>query len=412
MPKPIPGKQYTVRDENTLSQIALRAYGRADYWPRIWSANQSALRSGDPDLIFPGEVIIIPEIPEREAPVTGLEPDLDKITIEVDGLELEMQGKRIVRTMDTMADAWSGRLPWIQGKNPAVDERVKFLAFPPSKAFIGTELMVSGPMYDSGSEVNNSGSVKLLQGYTRTIDLVDSNLKPPYEKNNVTLLQRCRDLARPKGIDVTAVTNTGGPFDRVTAQESEKIGTHLAGLAFQRGVLLSSTPEGNLLILEARTDTVPVATLEEGQPGSESFDMMVSGRELFSVIRAIGQTPFGNTEGIAVDRNIPRSRFKTVRADETMAGDIDAAAHWERSKQYVEALTIPFPVVGFRDPQGDLWRENTPVTLVSPSLHLPDGFGMLIRRVEYIEDQNGQRAILGLIPPQAYTKEELINPWS
>ncbi|MCK4959785.1 MAG: LysM peptidoglycan-binding domain-containing protein, partial [Planctomycetes bacterium] len=56
MAKPIPGKQYIIQDENTLSQIAARAYGDETLWPRIWSANQFILRSGDPDLIFPGEV--------------------------------------------------------------------------------------------------------------------------------------------------------------------------------------------------------------------------------------------------------------------------------------------------------------------------------------------------------------------
>jgi prophage tail gpP-like protein len=272
--------------------------------------------------------------------------------------------------------------------------------------------MVTGLMYDSGSDVTKAGSVKRLQGYSRTVDLVDSTMRPPYEKNNVTLLQRCRDLARPFGIDVSADVNTGGPFDRVTAGETEKIHTHLAGLAFQRGLLLPGTPEGNILITEAKTDGVPVATLEEGQQGSEIFSLTVEGRKLFNVIRAIGRTPFGNNEGIAQDKNIPRSRFKTIRADDTMAGDIDAAARWARSKQYVEALTIPFPVEGFRDPSGNLWRENTLVTLVSPSLHLPDGFDMLIRRVEYIEDQDGERSVLHIIPPQAYTKEELINPWA
>ena len=66
MAKPIPGKQYTIQDENSLSQIAARAYGDETLWPRIWSANQFILRSGDPNLIFPGEVISIPVLPERE----------------------------------------------------------------------------------------------------------------------------------------------------------------------------------------------------------------------------------------------------------------------------------------------------------------------------------------------------------
>jgi len=35
------------------------------YWQRVIDANQSTLRSGDPDLIFPGEVIRLPAVSER-----------------------------------------------------------------------------------------------------------------------------------------------------------------------------------------------------------------------------------------------------------------------------------------------------------------------------------------------------------
>jgi prophage tail gpP-like protein len=412
MSKPIPGRQYVVQDEDTLSQIAVRAYGRADYWPRIWRANQSALRSGDPNLIFPGEVIIIPEIPERETDVRGPDAPPDKITVEIGGQGVELRAKRIIRTMDTAADAWSGTLPWEYGANPQLDELLRPFAYPPARAFIGSELLVSGLLYDTSSDLTSGGTVKSLMGFSWTIDIVDSSLKPPYEKNRITLFQRCEELIKPLGIGLESDTDTGGIFDRVTAREGDTIHRHLAGLASQRGVLISSTPGGNVLLTAARTSGAPVATLEEGQPGSETFSARFSGRAVFNIIRAIGQTPGGNVEGIARDDSVPRSRFKTIRADETMAGDIDAAARWERSRQFVDALTIPFPVQGFRDPSGTLWRENTLVTLISPSLHLPDGFNMLIRRVEFIEDQNGQRSVLGLIPPQAYTKEAFRNPWA
>ena len=69
--KPVPGKKYTIQDENSLSQVAGRAYGDITLWTRIWSANQSQLKSGDPNLIFPGEIIIIPLLPERESVKTS-----------------------------------------------------------------------------------------------------------------------------------------------------------------------------------------------------------------------------------------------------------------------------------------------------------------------------------------------------
>ena len=34
----------------------------ADYWRRIVSANHDTIRSGDPNLIYPGEIITIPKM--------------------------------------------------------------------------------------------------------------------------------------------------------------------------------------------------------------------------------------------------------------------------------------------------------------------------------------------------------------
>ena len=37
----------------------------APYWLRVIETNRPTLRSGDPDLIYPGEVVRLPEISER-----------------------------------------------------------------------------------------------------------------------------------------------------------------------------------------------------------------------------------------------------------------------------------------------------------------------------------------------------------
>jgi len=49
---------------DNLWRIAATAAGHediADYWRRLITANAGLLRSGDPDLIYPGEQIVLPE---------------------------------------------------------------------------------------------------------------------------------------------------------------------------------------------------------------------------------------------------------------------------------------------------------------------------------------------------------------
>ena len=417
MAKPIPGKQYTIQDENSLSQIAARAYGDEKLWPRIWSANQFILKSGDPDLIFPGEVISIPVLPERQKLKTAVtDPvipgkDPDDMTIIIDGLEIKSMSSRIVRTMDTAADAWSASIVWQPGVRPDIDKRVRPYAYPPASVYIGGKLMVNGILYTTESDLNGTQSIKRLEGASFTADVVDSTMKPPYEKNNVTLKQRAEEIVKPLGIGVVFDIEEGGAFDRVTAAESDTLFLHLASLAMQRSALISSTVNGDLLVLRAASGK-PVATLQEGSQGAISLTAKFDGRKRFNVYRAIGNSPAGNKVGLAKDNKVPRSRFLTFQANETISGDIDKAAEWRRSKQLADALTIPFPTDSWYRPDGELWRENTIVTVISPTIHVPDGFNFLIRSVEYIDDVAGKTAILNLVPPQVYTGEELKEPWS
>lgn len=415
--KPVPGKKYTIQDENSLSQVAGRAYGDITLWTRIWSANQSQLKSGDPNLIFPGEIIIIPLLPERESVKTSTaDKDLsgkekDEVTILLDGIEVKSPATKIIKTMDTAADGWTAVIPWKHGEDTELDKRLLPYAYTPAAVYIGGKLKISGLLYVVQPGKAADGTVKKLSGFSFTADLIDSTLKPPYEKNNVTLRQRAEELVKPFGIDVIFNDDPGGAFNRVTAKEDDTVFGHLASLAAQRSLLVSSTADGNLSFTKAASGK-PVSTIEENKQGAQIFEATFDGRKRFNIYRALGQSPSGAKVGIAKDSKVPRSRFVTFQANETINGDIEQAAKWRRSKQLAEALTIPFPVSSWFDQNGKLWEENTLVEVVSPTLSIPNGFTFLIKSVEYNDTTSGKTAILNLVPPQVYSGEELVDPWT
>jgi len=71
-PTPIPVDEVVVERGDHLWKISQRhvesrspGLGVAPYWMRVIEANTPSLRSGDPDLIYPGEVIQLPEISGR-----------------------------------------------------------------------------------------------------------------------------------------------------------------------------------------------------------------------------------------------------------------------------------------------------------------------------------------------------------
>ena len=418
MPKPIPGKNYTVTDETTLSQVAARAYGDSVFWPRIFQSNQFTLKSTDPDSVSRGEVLIVPVLSEREfikssvvqSSISGKEKD--DLTIIINGREIKTIGARILRTMNTASDAWKATVEWEPGVDASLDARLKPYAYPLAQAYIGNELLVSGLLYITKPQLTNSGSQNEIEGFSFTADAIDSTLKPPYEKNNVNFQQRAEELIKPLGINVVFDdgVDPGGIFDRITAREGDTIFQHLLGLATQRNFLLSSTPSGDFLVTVAKI-TKPVATLEEGLGNILNFNASFDGRKRFNVYRALGKSPKGNKVGISKDSKVPRSRFVTFNANETIDGDIQRVADWRRSKQLADALTIPLTVSGWYDPSGNLWRENTMVEIISPTLGVEKGFTFLIKQVEYVEENSGLTAILSIVPPQVYTGEAIIEPW-
>ena len=418
MPKPIPGKSYTVSDETTLSQVAARAYGDTVFWPRIFNANQFNIKSTDPDSVSRGEVLVIPVLSERElirtsvvqSSISGKQKN--DLTIMINGLEIKTSGARILRTMDTAADSFKAIVEWVPGENPAIDARLKQYAYPLAQAYIGGELLVSGLLYNTNPQLNNGGSKNEIECFSFTADAIDSTLKPPYEKSNITLKQRAEELIKPLGISVVFDTGVdqGGSFDRITARQGDTIFNHIAQLAAQRNLLVSSTPPGDLLLTKTKFSK-PVALLEEGKGNILDFKAKFDGRDRFNVYRALGKSPKGNKVGIAKDSRVPRSRFMTFDANESIDGDIQKVAEWKRSKQLAKALTIPLPVSGWHDPDGNLWRENTMVDVISPTLGIEKAFTFLIKQVEYIEENSGDTSVLQIVPPQVYTGETIIEPW-
>ncbi len=420
MPNPVAGRQYTVVEGDTLSDIAGRAYGDQNEWPRIFSANQSALKSKTPDLIFPGEVLNIPVLPEIENIKSRFFQSrgvTDGVELKIEDRILPVQSASVTRTMDTAADGWTAVFAWQPGLDKEIDKLTNPYFYPKASISLDGKLMVSGHLYRVKPESDNKGRSKQLFGFSRTIDAVDSHMKPPYESSNVTLPQRCKQLLTPLGIGLKIDPNadTGGQFNRVKSSRTETVWNHLSSLAKQRNVLLTSTPAGEMLITVANllSPVDLVGTIEEGVSFVDNFSADFDGRKRFNIYRAVSQGAAKTDQkvGIAKDDLVPLARFLTFNVDDSLKGEMNQAAAWRRNQETAKALKLPVPVDTWYAPNGKLWAENTRVTIKSVTWGIPDGFTFLIRQVDFSWNTAGKAAVLHVLPTSYYSGGDLQSPW-
>ena len=419
MSKPTPGRQYIITESDTsLLTIAAQAYGDSSQWVRIKNANQNKLKSVNPEDIVVGETIIIPTIPENERrkilrkQLNLNNKRIDQMTVVVGDIEIPKFTASLFKAIDAAAIGWVVTFDWIPGINKKLDNLIKPYSYSNGSIYIGNKLQAEGILYVPITSKNNDGSIITLEFWTKTADMIDSNLKPPYERSKITLKELAIDLAIPHGIDVIYDVDEDEPFDRVTASGSDTEMSLLLKHATQRGVLVTTNATGDLILTKSNPSKT-VGTLEEGQPGISIPESRFDGRKRFNSYRGTSQSPFNlSQEAVAKDDKVPLSRFKNFKFDDTTDGNIQKATDWKKSKTIADSLIIPVDVTGWIAPDGTVWNTNKLVTLISPTLFLSNGFTFLTRSVEFKFDEDGKTIILGLVPPQLYTQTPFEEPWS
>ena len=411
---PTAGKQYKIKSGDELNKIASIAYGQPELWRKIYDANQTTLKSDDPDLIFPGEIILIPQLSE----ITKLKNDRIKKTLEkegkdsikliIGGFDVKFQAISITRTMDTCADGWQASIGWNPGADENLDEITKPYSYANAAVYLGGDLIINGSLYSVTPKLTGTQRGKELEGWSFTADAIDSSIKPPYEVVKTSLKQRAEQLISQFGISVVWDLDDDLIFDKMTASSTDKVFQHLLKYAKQKGKLISSTPEGDMHFIEANVDGKSVGTIVDGEHGVLEYSAKFDGRKRFNSYKAIGQSPKKSSKfEIAKDDGVPKSRMTTFSNPDATEGDLKSSAEWKRSTAISEALTIPFTSTSFYAPNDERWQENTIVTVKSEVISLSEGFNFLIKRVKFNQSTSGNTTQLDLIPPQALSGEPL-----
>lgn len=282
---------------------------------------------------------------------------------------------------------------------------------------VNGEAVMTGHVDDVEMGYDSARHEVRVAGRDATGDLVDcSAIHATGEWKNRDLFQIAVDVCAPFGIEVAGTTDVGDPFKKFAIQEGETAFETIERAARMRGVLLLSDGLGGLEIGRV-TQEKSSAVLERGvniKAAAGRFSHrgrfskyivkgQTSGNDLFSGAAAGGQ------KGEAEDKRITRYRPRIIIAEEGGgAKHFQERAEWERNVRFGRGSQVVYTVVGWDDGE-KLWRPNTRVTVRDEWEGLPEET-MLISSVKLLLDEQGSRAELGVVPPQAFDRVALPEP--
>lgn len=310
----------------------------------------------------------------------------------------------------------------LTSRYPGVDVPMQLREGLPCEVRLGDDLVISGYTDDYETDDTATSSSVRLSGRDKTADLVDcSAIYKSGQWRGVKLERIVADIAKDFNIKVVVSPglDTGDVFKRFALEEGEKAFDAIDRACRLRAVLVTSTPDGNLLITTASTVNSGVR-LEEGV-NMTKFNSKHSWKERHSEIILKGQVPGDDQENGAAaahlkasakDAEISRYRPLVVIAEHgTSNKSLADRAAWEVKVRMGRGKRGGCTVVGWRTgkdgQEGPLWQPNTLVHVTSDRMNI-DRL-LLIVSCSYQLTEQGKMTDLTFARPEAFQLVEGIG---
>ena len=428
MARPEQGQLYTVKPNDTIHTIERAAYGRVVN--RVVQANYDLLKNrGTSDeglpILYAGDQLFVPVYQNRylDQPITA---DFDtQLSIRFNGTELPgALAGRISRAMNRIASGFTFDIPF----DPSNREQIELFrpyTYNTAQLYIGGELYITAIASHWTYNASSGGTVATIECRTTPGEMLECmGMRSSYTfKTGMSLLKICQEVARPYGITCYSASGTGGvvegesditseKFGRVEQEITETDAAFLERLALAKGFLLTSRPDGNLLLTRANTQDAPAFRLVYGEypvlAMGSSFDGTKRYRKWMGVTDESGVSSISKT---LYDKTVTRDRGFTFKADDSEEGNLETAIKWRMAKSIAESTSIPVTVSGWRTPDGELWAENMKGIITGAPVYVLRETPVIIESVELTKDGSGDVAQLMVVLPESYTTNMPKQPY-
>jgi len=419
--KPEIGKSYTIIKGDTLWDIANFVYGSGWKYTVIWDANKSVLKSGDPNLIYPGEVIWIP-------PATGGLPDINNFNTEpvektskvdpyafrliIDGINIPVISGSCTLTFDSPYNMWVAKIKYRQDSE--IYDIIKPFQYKPSKLYLGNNYIGDTVLYTTKLQWNSKSSMATITGYTKTVDIVDSVSEAPFQATNTTLEKWAKKLCEPFGVNLVYEPTKTVKLKRVKIGKTESISRHLAELVQANGFRLTCDEKGSLVIADEPKVLAPSMSFTENESTSlTTGEITFDGRKQFKKIIGYTTKPRKHITYTHVNENLRCNRIQAVVTNDPNSEDDLIEAVGTKARNAVDAaLTFVIPTRQWYNEQNELFKPGQFVTVRTSMAYLVKTTTLIIKAVEFLYSAKERSCNLRVTPASVYIKSNPIpDPW-
>ena len=301
----------------------------------------------------------------------------NKCTIIINGNEVQAVSARIQKSIETCADGFSAEIYLPLDFTKRI---VRSYAYEECEVFLGSELVITGKIYTPDITYSKDIYSAVIEGSSLATDLVDSRFYPYREFNRITLPELVQTAIDRLGLDVELEVEqydiNNEFFERATADENDTMFSFLSKLALQRGVLLTSTNEGNLKLIRTNDSGAPVCVIGDEKNPISNIKAKFDGRKRFGKYRAYATSPIrvlDNTKKrrkksyvtktqyrsiVVLDNEIPDTRQYSTKADDTAIANEEQAAMFAQKKAYADSINIKIPLNSwYVFGKEEIWKE-------------------------------------------------------
>lgn len=289
--------------------------------------------------------------------------------------------------------------------------------FDPVVVYIGQDLVLTGDIDATPINYDEKQVSVGIRGRSKTARLVDcSAVNTPGQWSGVSVERIAQDLAKPYGVNVRALVDTGGPVADHQIQQGESAFESLDRLLALRQLMATDNGDGELLLIEAGTARSTGALVLGGNV--LRADAGLDFKEVYSHYTVKGQRASSELDdeddplladslravsSSTSDSLVPYRRELVLKqcgqTDDRQAAD---QARYERDYRRAKALLTRYTVQGWRTQGGGLWLPNTMVPITDGIIGIDTEW--LIAEVEYGLSSSGTLATLQVAPRAGFIR--------